>query len=92
MIKAAIFKIGKNFILHKANEIEKEAVRGGWKPMNTFFVLILVREIFFRGKCQKCVLVKYSKKFSVRVFTPDHMYMRFVLFCFNFFVLKSRRF
>ena len=39
MIKAAIFKIGRNFILHKANEIEKEAVRGGWKPLNTFFVL-----------------------------------------------------
>ena len=44
MIKAAIFKIARNFILHKANEIEKEAVRGGWKPLNTFFVL------FWSGK------------------------------------------
>ena len=36
MIKAAIFKIGRKFILSKAHEIEKEAVEGGWKPLNTF--------------------------------------------------------
>ena len=44
MINAAIFKIGRKFILHKANEIGKEVVRGGWKPLNTFFVL------FWSGK------------------------------------------
>lgn len=62
MIKAAIFKIGRNFILHKANEIKKEAVRGGWKPLNTFFCTFLARDIFIRGKCQKCVLVQFFEK------------------------------
>lgn len=69
MKKAAIFKIGCNFILHKANEIEKEAVRGGWKPLNTFFVLFWSGKSLSGESVKSVFLSNFPKKFSVRVFT-----------------------